>query len=253
MVWPGRPNHDIEGWDLSRKADSCNYENHNASTPFPFILKKFSIDPLLIRLASERFFQSGNRPCPGLSLKSGAMRTPLKLYPQAAHTDIYRAQTVSKVDYPLSLDVYDLCSDSLRKKLEVPRQVLRDEEGKKAGLKTSAKTSVSTDSDTKMTEAEESSSGSGEASKSTSQEGVLPEKEHQLTGIYDLVAVLTHKGRSADSGHYVAWVKQENGKWVQFDDDNPIPQREEDITKLSGGGDWHMAYICMYKARVVPM
>ncbi|RWW88626.1 hypothetical protein BHE74_00002474 [Ensete ventricosum] len=86
------------------------------------------------------------------------------------------------------------------------------------------------------------------------------EKEH-LTGIYDLVAVLTHKGRSADSGHYVAWVKQENGlssrlkrflcmhfghsfrlitaddagKWIQYDDDNPIPQREEDITKLSGG------------------
>lgn len=78
-----------------------------------------------------------------------------------------------------------------------------------------------------------------------------------------MVAVLTHKGRSADSGHYVAWVKQENGKfsgsgqfdyfvsnvfvlqlmisfftgkWIEFDDDNPIPQREEDITKLSGGG-----------------
>ena len=26
------------------------------------------------------------------------------------------------------------------------------------------------------------------------------------------------------------------GKWIEYDDDNPIPQREEDITKLSGGG-----------------
>lgn len=43
-------------------------------------------------------------------------------------------------------------------------------------------------------------------------EGVSSEKETQVTGIYDLVAVLTHKGRSADSGHYVAWVKQENGQ-----------------------------------------
>lgn len=34
-----------------------------------------------------------------------------------------------------------------------------------------------------------------------------------MTGIYDLVAVLTHKGRSADSGHYVAWVKQESGQF----------------------------------------
>ena len=35
-------------------------------------------------------------------------------------------------------------------------------------------------------------------------------KQEHFTGIYDLVSVLTHKGRSADSGHYVAWVKQEN-------------------------------------------
>lgn len=39
----------------------------------------------------------------------------------------------------------------------------------------------------------------------------IGEKETQMTGVYDLVAVLTHKGRSADSGHYVGWVKQENG------------------------------------------
>lgn len=39
------------------------------------------------------------------------------------------------------------------------------------------------------------------------------------TGRYELTAVLTHKGRSADSGHYVAWVKQPDGKWIQFDDD----------------------------------
>lgn len=42
--------------------------------------------------------------------------------------------------------------------------------------------------------------------------GAVPDKEMQPTGVYDLVAVLTHKGRSADSGHYVAWVKQESGK-----------------------------------------
>lgn len=163
-----------------------------------------------------------------------------------------KAKILRKVDYPLELDVYDLCSDDLRKKLEGPRQILRDEEGKKLGLKTSGKGSTSKDEDAKMSEAEGSSNGNGEPSNSTSDQGAEPEKETQVTGVYDLVAVLTHKGRSADSGHYVAWVKQESGKWIEYDDDNPIPQREEDITKLSGGGDWHMAYICMYKARVVP-
>ena len=39
-----------------------------------------------------------------------------------------------------------------------------------------------------------------------------PSSTQKPTGFYDLVAVLTHKGRSADSGHYVAWVKQESGE-----------------------------------------
>ncbi|KAL5757609.1 hypothetical protein ACOSP7_020220 [Xanthoceras sorbifolium] len=165
-----------------------------------------------------------------------------------------KAKILRKVDYPLELDIYDLCSDDLRKKLETPRKKLRDEEGKKLGLKASEKSSSSKDNDVKMMDAEGSTSnGSGESSIATSQDGVTADadKDTHLTGVYDLVAVLTHKGRSADSGHYVAWVKQENGKWIEYDDDNPIPQREEDITKLSGGGDWHMAYICMYKARGV--
>uniref|UniRef100_A0A2N9HSF5 Ubiquitin carboxyl-terminal hydrolase n=1 Tax=Fagus sylvatica TaxID=28930 RepID=A0A2N9HSF5_FAGSY len=168
-----------------------------------------------------------------------------------------KAKILRKVDYPLELDVYDLCSDDLRKKLDAPRQILRDEEGKKLGLKASEKSSGSKDNDVKMSDAEGSSNRSGEPSIATSEEGInlecVPsENETHMTGIYDLVAVLTHKGRSADSGHYVGWVKQESGKWIEFDDDNPIARREEDITKLSGGGDWHMAYICMYKARVIP-
>ncbi|KAJ6932428.1 ubiquitin carboxyl-terminal hydrolase 7-like [Populus alba x Populus x berolinensis] len=163
-----------------------------------------------------------------------------------------KAKILRKVDYPLQLDVYDLCSDDLRKKLEAPRQILRDEEGKKAGLKAKVKSSSSKDKDAKMTDVEGPSNESVKSSNSTTGEGGSSDKESHLTGIYDLVAVLTHKGRSADSGHYVAWVKQESGKWIEYDDDNPIPQREEDITKLSGGGDWHMAYICMYKARAFP-
>ncbi|XP_043707027.1 ubiquitin carboxyl-terminal hydrolase 6-like isoform X3 [Telopea speciosissima] len=161
-----------------------------------------------------------------------------------------KAKILRKVDYPLELDVYDLCSEELRKNLEGPRKILRDEESKKFGLKTSEKNTDSKENDVKMLDIEGSSNG-GEPSTATNQEGVPSDKQAQFTGIYDLIAVLTHKGRSADSGHYVAWVKQDNGKWILYDDDNPTPQREEDITKLSGGGDWHMAYICMYKARVV--
>jgi len=68
------------------------------------------------------------------------------------------------------------------------------------------------------------------------------------TGRYELIAVLTHKGRSADSGHYVSWAKQDDASWIQFDDEEMIPRKETEIVELSGGGDWHMAYLLLYKA-----
>ncbi|KAJ3671194.1 hypothetical protein LUZ60_008620 [Juncus effusus] len=160
-----------------------------------------------------------------------------------------KAKILRKVDYPIELDVYDLCSDELKQQLQLPRQVLRDAENVKFGLKTDKKDNDKKD-DVPKSEGTSSNEG-GEAMNIDAALSNNNDNKAQLTGIYDLVAVLTHKGRSADSGHYVAWVKQDNGKWIEYDDDNPIPQREEEITKLSGGGDWHMAYICMYKARVL--
>jgi ubiquitin carboxyl-terminal hydrolase 14 len=71
-----------------------------------------------------------------------------------------------------------------------------------------------------------------------------------VSGQYDLVAVLTHVGRAADSGHYIGWVKDPVSKeWLKFDDDRVSPVKEEDIQKLEGGGDWHTAYICLYRAK----
>ena len=32
------------------------------------------------------------------------------------------------------------------------------------------------------------------------------------TGFYDLTAIITHKGRTADSGHYVAWARKDKSK-----------------------------------------
>ncbi|PQM34854.1 ubiquitin carboxyl-terminal hydrolase 6 isoform X2 [Prunus yedoensis var. nudiflora] len=97
-----------------------------------------------------------------------------------------KAKILRKVDYPLQLDIFDLCSDDLRKRLEAPRRTLRDEEGKKLGLKSNEKSSGSKDNDIKMSDVEGSSNGSGEASNPTPDEGAM-------TGIYDLVAVLTHR------------------------------------------------------------
>jgi len=74
------------------------------------------------------------------------------------------------------------------------------------------------------------------------------------TGMYELFAVLTHKGRSADSGHYIAWIKETDDKWLKYDDDRVSICNNEEIKKLSGkgGGDWHMAYIVLYRTISMP-
>ena len=61
--------------------------------------------------------------------------------------------------------------------------------------------------------------------------------------------MLTHKGRSSSSGHYVAWSRYRDDEWLMFDDENVTSVTSEDIGKLSGGGDWHCAYMLLYGPR----
>merc|ERR1711874_848792 len=73
------------------------------------------------------------------------------------------------------------------------------------------------------------------------------------SGYYELQAVLTHKGRSSNSGHYVAWVKYKGDTWIECNDDDVNPIHVEDVLKLSGGGDWHTAYLLLYGPRNLPV
>lgn len=72
------------------------------------------------------------------------------------------------------------------------------------------------------------------------------------TGLYELIGIVTHKGRSADSGHYMAYVRQSNSNgWWLFDDDKVSETTTEDVLKLKGGGDRDMAYLCFYRKKSI--
>jgi ubiquitin carboxyl-terminal hydrolase 14 len=62
------------------------------------------------------------------------------------------------------------------------------------------------------------------------------------SGYYTLQAVLTHRGRSSSSGHYVAWVRQKGDVWLKCDDDQVSPVTSEEVLKLSGGGKRHVYF-----------
>jgi len=72
-------------------------------------------------------------------------------------------------------------------------------------------------------------------------------------GRYELIAVISHKGRGAEGGHYVGWVRdeQDENMWLQYDDDNVTVKDREFIKKLYGteGADWHIAYMCIYRTK----
>jgi ubiquitin carboxyl-terminal hydrolase 14 len=78
-------------------------------------------------------------------------------------------------------------------------------------------------------------------------------KEYVPTGRYQLISVLTHQGRSSESGHYIGWVHKIDDKWLKYDDDNVTMVSTNDVLELKGGGDWHMAYICIFRQLEVPI
>jgi len=94
---------------------------------------------------------------------------------------------------------------------------------------------------------------------------VGPGLPSNFQGHYELFAVVTHKGRDADGGHYMGWVKASstsniktrkiadtdvlNEDWFVFNDDEVSPCKTEDILKLQGGGDYDMSYLNFYRAK----
>lgn len=145
-----------------------------------------------------------------------------------------KAKILRNVSFPTQLDVFDFCTDELKEKLTVKRnQAIA-----------AAKEAIAEKE--KNPNAEKASDAGAGSSAGADSEEIKPE-----IGNYELCAVLTHKGRAADAGHYVAWVKEDGpgGKWYKFDDDVVTKHTEEEVKKLSGGGDWHMAYICLYRAK----
>eukprot|EP00177_Eucheuma_denticulatum_P007061 GFKZ01012848.1.p1 GENE.GFKZ01012848.1~~GFKZ01012848.1.p1 ORF type:complete len:475 (-),score=79.72 GFKZ01012848.1:1170-2594(-) len=138
-----------------------------------------------------------------------------------------KAKILRNVSFPIQFDVYDFCTEELQEKLKVKR-------------------------DEAKAKADQSIADGGQSSTAEGEEEMADAVDEELvaeTGNYELQAVLTHQGRAADAGHYVAWVREKGTRWHKFDDANVSAHAEEDVKKLSGGGDWHMAYMCVYRAK----
>lgn len=93
-----------------------------------------------------------------------------------------------------------------------------------------------------------------------------------FTGYYDLLSVVTHTGRYATRGHYIAWKKAKESDadnsdgssevnvmgvnkkrkindptWLQFDDDKVTTHKFSSVDLTGGRSDYHIAFLLLFK------
>uniref|UniRef100_A0A2R5LJH8 Ubiquitin carboxyl-terminal hydrolase n=1 Tax=Ornithodoros turicata TaxID=34597 RepID=A0A2R5LJH8_9ACAR len=140
------------------------------------------------------------------------------------------AKILKDVKFPMQLDMFELCSEELQQRLIPMRNKFKEQE------------------DSKM-EVVPPAEGSTTSRKTRHEPFSFPQDPGSSnSGYYELQAVLTHKGRSSSSGHYVSWIRKQahTEEWYKCDDDKVSLVSQEEILKLSGGGDWHCAYVLLY-------
>ncbi|XP_026740925.1 uncharacterized protein LOC113503276 isoform X1 [Trichoplusia ni] len=150
------------------------------------------------------------------------------------------AKILKDVKFPLELDVLELCSPELQERLAPMRSKFKELEDAKVEASLNAR-----------------NKNHGDSSKEIKKKTALPywfenDVGSNNSGYYRLQAVLTHRGRSSSSGHYVAWVAR-GDSWLRCDDDAVSPVTEEEVLKLSGGGDWHCAYLLLYGPKILEL
>jgi ubiquitin carboxyl-terminal hydrolase 14 len=193
---------------------------------------------------------------------------------KAAHdwagTAAAKVKITRKCSFGPMFDMFDCASEELRKKLTVGR--LKKKEQEDAALekdRAEAKAAVAS-----MEAGVASSSAAPAAAadvemkpaEETKDVEMTPQDEYD-TGYYELIGIISHKGRTADGGHYVGWCLHEKGgkveqigskkevkddRWLLFDDEEVTAHNWKDLvglgTDLQGGKvDTQIAYINIYK------
>lgn len=156
------------------------------------------------------------------------------------------AKVLKDIKFPMMLDTFELCSPELQEKLIPMRKKFKEHEDK------IVETLSAKDKKGSKEDAIKRDRDHAEAKALFEPYHFNDDVGSNNSGYYELKAVLTHKGRSSNSGHYVAWVKHKGDTWMECNDDDVHPVHVDDVMKLSGGGDWHTAYLLLYGPRRLP-
>ena len=167
-----------------------------------------------------------------------------------------KAKVLKPINFPMVLDASSLCTDRLKSQLRpVQAQYRQAADRRRAKLKQAkmrerqaAVAKLAADDSSKKETDGKDSDGAEEGEEQAWEDLPPPEGGDPISGYYELCGVVSHKGRSADHGHYVAWVRKGDA-WLLFDDEHVARMPEEDVVRLKGSGEAHIAYVLMYRSR----
>ncbi|KAH7913651.1 hypothetical protein BJ138DRAFT_1058705 [Hygrophoropsis aurantiaca] len=213
-----------------------------------------------------------------------------------------KAKIMRKVKFATEFDALDIATDELKTKLMPASRRLKEIEKERSQRRKVRKRTKAAQDTGSSTRAKDGDVEMGDApapaadSVDLEEESVYRARELaeleglvdadakadygcSVTGLYDLVGIVTHKGPEADAGHYIGFVKKSvfHGKpaaaassseagssspvvtapafdeddedWYKFDDEKVSIFPKEKLNSIDGGGEDASAYVLLYKSK----
>ncbi|KAF9562882.1 ubiquitin carboxyl-terminal hydrolase 6 [Agrocybe pediades] len=224
-----------------------------------------------------------------------------------------KAKIMRRVKFPEEFDAIDLVTDELKEKLLPASRKLKDIEkdrGERRKVRRRTKQAVDV-APAASAAAVAAATGDVEMADASTTAAPADEPEDELalrqkeaaelaqlvnddlkkdigcstTGLYELVAIVTHKGAAADAGHYIGFVKKNvfdayknpekkpaigqagssagsktvaeidaiegDEDWYKFDDEKVTVFPKEKLSTIDGGGEDASAYVLLYRTKSV--
>ncbi|CDO63150.1 ubiquitin carboxyl-terminal hydrolase, putative [Plasmodium reichenowi] len=185
---------------------------------------------------------------------------------------VVTAKICKKVSFPDTFDMYDFCSEKIKEELKISRDLIMKRKDKETSLSAQKEHIQNIEQNNMNNQYNQNNSND----KPNVQEHTNQINKKELielpTGEYELISVITHKGRNEESGHYIAWKKMKkfissncnidqnessnkknknanDSLWLKMDDDKVSTHKFSSIDFYGGCSDYNIAVLLLYKRK----
>ncbi|ETW50716.1 hypothetical protein PFMALIP_01241 [Plasmodium falciparum MaliPS096_E11] len=186
---------------------------------------------------------------------------------------VVTAKICRKVSFPDTFDMYDFCSEKIKEELKIARDIIMKRKDKETSLSPQKENIQNIEQNNINNQYNQNNSNDNPKHVQEHTNQINKEELIELpTGEYELISVITHKGRNEESGHYIAWKKMKkffssnsnidqnessnkktknanDSLWLKMDDDKVSTHKFSSIDFYGGCSDYNIAVLLLYKRK----